>query len=167
MPRLFQIIPVVSSIRRTDGRMQSDGRVSYAIEEDAERALDTILEPYGEHGGLYLDVMQVRSPGPWAYVALSRAYDIAKYVVEQRDRIGGAESFKFTIYDRRAMGENTFVPKVACLLFFSKSSFTAGAEEILFLRPAWHLLCQQPTSRHWLVLLDEDPDPVIKEALGT
>jgi hypothetical protein len=68
MARLFQIIPTTAVFRGVDGSVEHDDRVMYAIGEDAEQALDAILEPYDGSGCWYLDLMQVKSPGPWAYV---------------------------------------------------------------------------------------------------
>jgi hypothetical protein len=164
MPRLFEIVPTTSLIRSDDGSVEHDDRLMYAMGQDAEQALDSILEPYSEIAAFYLDKMQVKSPGPWAFVALRREYDIADYIVAQRNKIGAGDSFKFTIYDARKFGTNEFVPKVACFLFFSKSSVSAAAERIRFLRPAWGLLRDKPAEQHWLVLLDEDPTHVLSEA---
>jgi hypothetical protein len=167
MARLFEIVPTTALIHRDDGSVEHDDRVMYVIGEDAEQALDSILEPYGEIGGWYLDKMQVRSPGPWAFVALRREYDIADYVITQRKGLGGSDSFKFTIYDARKIGTDAFAPKVACFLFFSKNSIAAAAEKIRFLRPAWALLRDKPAEQHWLVLLDEEPGDVMSEAAST
>ena len=55
-------------------------------------------------GCWYLSRMQVRSPGPWAFVALRREYDIADYIFAQRNKIDARDSsFKFTIYDERGI----------------------------------------------------------------
>ena len=163
MARLFEIVPTTALTRGGDGSIEHDDRVMYTIREDAEEALDAILEPYGGSSAFYLDNMQVRSPGPWAYVALSREYDIANFVIAQRDKIGGQNSFKFTIYDRRALGTADFLPKVACFLFFSKHAVALAAERIQFLQPAWLLLRNMPPEKHWLVLLEEDPASVLGE----
>jgi len=165
MARLFEIVPTTALIRNSDGSVERDDRVMYAIGDDAEQALDSVLEPYGEIGAWYLDRIQFRSPGPWAFVALRREYEIADYVIARRNKIDASESFKFTIYDRRMVGTDAFVPKVACFLFFSKASVAAAAEKILFLRPAWELLRDKPAEQHWLVLLDEEPSDVISEAV--
>ena len=157
MARLFQIIPTIAEIRRGDGLVEHDDRVMYAIGEDAEQALDAILEPYDGSGCWYLDLMNVKSPGPWAYVALRREYEIADYVIAQRNKMEASDRFKFTIYDVRQMETDGTVPKVGCLVFSSKSSLSAAAERIRFLRPAWILLQDKPAEQHWLVSLDEEP----------
>ena len=162
MPRLFQIVPTTARIRHEDGSVEYDNRAMYAVGEDAEQALDLILEPYGEIGAWYLDKIEVGSP-PWVFVALRREYDIADYIFAQRSKIGANDSFKFTIYDRRKFGTDG-VPKVACFLFFSKNSVSAAAERIRFLQPAWAILHDKPADRHWLVLLDENPAHVLSEA---
>jgi hypothetical protein len=166
MARLFQIVPVTTAqiIRRDDGSVEHkrDPRVTYAIGEDAEQALDLILEPYGQFGGWYFDKIEQCPFGPpWAFVALRREYDIATYVSTQRDQIDarGEPRFNFTPYDGR-----TVPPKVGCLLFFSKNSVAAVAEKIRFLRPAWTLLQDKPVKQNWIVLLDEDPADVMSEA---
>ncbi len=77
--------------------------------------LDSILQPYGGIGWWYLSRMQVRSPGPWAFVALRREYDNADYIFAQRNKIDARDSsFKFTIYDERRIRTDAFAPKVAC-----------------------------------------------------
>ena len=165
MPRLFQIVPTISSTRRADGSVEHDHRVMYLIGEDAEAALDSILEPYDDIGAFYLDKMLVQSPGPWAYIALRQEYDISEYVIAQRDKMGGRQAFSFTIYDINVdVSADGFVPNVACFLFYSKDAAAAAAERIRFLQPAWELLRDASSDKHWLVLLDEDPASVLTEA---
>jgi hypothetical protein len=166
MARLFQIIPTIAEIRRSDGSVEHDDRVMYAIGEDAEQALDAILEPYGGSGCWYLDLMQVKSPGPWAYVALRREYDIADYVIAQRNKMEASDRFKFTIYDLRQIEIDGPVSKVGCFVFFSKNSLSAAAERIGFLRPAWVLLRDKPAEQHWLVSLDEEPTDLLRETMS-
>jgi hypothetical protein len=137
----------------------------HMIEEDAERALDTILQPYGESGAWYLDKLPIEGPPPWAFVALRSEYDIADYIVAQRDKLGAAQTMKFTFYDQRQIEADNFTPKVACLIFLSKSTAAAAAKQIPFLQPAWALLRDMPEEKCWLVLLDEDPASVLREAL--
>jgi hypothetical protein len=171
MARIFEIHPVSTAeiqIQRDGGSVERDLGVMYAIEEDAEQALDLILEPYGEIGGWYLDKIQLGGgPPPWAFVALRREYDIANYIRAQRNKIdarGAPHSFGFTIYDQRSIETSTSPPKVACLIFLSKNSVAAAAEKIRFLRPAWTLLQDKVVHQKWLVLLDEEPMDVMSEA---
>jgi hypothetical protein len=164
MARLFQIIPTIADIRRGHDSVELDDRVMYAIGEDAEQALDAILEPYDGSGCWYLDLMNVKSPGPWAYVALRQEYDIADYVGAHRNKMEASSSFKFTIYDARNIQTNGPVSKVGCFVFFSNNSLSAAAERIRFLRPAWIILRDKPAEQHWLVLLDEEPTDVLREA---
>ena len=161
MARLFQIIPTIAEIRRDDGSAEHDDRVMYAIGEDAEQALDAILEPYDGSGCWYLDLMQVKSPGPWVYVALRREYDIADYVIGQRNKMEASDRFKFTIYDARQVQPDGTVPEVGCFLFFSKNSLSAAVERIRFLRP---VLRDKPAEQHWLVSLDEEPTDLLRDA---
>jgi hypothetical protein len=61
MARIFDIIPVGTTklkIQSDGGSVQRDLGVMYDIGEDAEQALDLILEPYGQIGGFYLDNTQ-------------------------------------------------------------------------------------------------------------
>ena len=164
MARLFQIIPTIAEIRRDDGSVEHDDRVMYAIGEDAEQALDAILEPYDGSGCWYLDLMNVKSPGPWAYVALRQEYDIADYVIAQRNKMEVSDRFKFTIYDARNIQTNGPVSKVGCFVFYSSNSLSAAAEGIRFLRPARGILQNKHAEHHWLVLLDEEPTDVLREA---
>src|SRR5262245_25508797 len=147
MARLFQIIPTIAEIRRGDGLVEHDDRVMYAIGEDAEQALDAILEPYDGSGCWYLDLMNVKSPGPWAYVALRREYEIADYVIAQRNEMEANDRFKFTIYDARKIQTNGPVLKVGCFVFFSNNSLSAAAQRIRFLRPAWVILRDKPAEQ--------------------
>jgi hypothetical protein len=166
MARIFDIIPFGATsikIQSDGGSVQRDLGMSYDIGEDAEQALDLILEPYGKIGGFYLDQLPGR-PAPWAFVALSREYDIATYIRAQRNKIDAGNSFYFTIYDHRSMETSTSPPKVACFVFPSKNSVEAAAEEIRFLQPAWTLLQDKPVHQNWLVLLDEEPMDVMNEA---
>jgi hypothetical protein len=165
MPRLFEIVPTMASVRHKDGLVQHDDRVMYLISEEAEAALDIILEPSGECGGFYLDKMLVKFPGPWAYVVLRREYDIAKYVIAQRAELDGRHTFSFTYFDN-SVDKNAagFIPKVACLLFFSKAAVEAAAKTINFLRPASDVLQKLPAEKHWLILLDENAQLVMSEA---
>ena len=166
MSRFFEIIPTTASVRCEDGSVEHDDRVMYLVCEEAEAALDVILEPYGEIGAFYLDKMHAKFPGPWAYVVLRQEYDIANYVIAQRTKLDGGNTFNFTLYDNsvdvRAAG---FIPKVGCFLFFSKNSIEAAAKKIRFLDPAWTLLQKMSIEQHWLVLLDEDPALVLAEAM--
>jgi len=159
MARVFQIIPVFSSTR-IDGSVKYDDRVTYWIGEDAEQALDVILQPYDGIGGWYLDQIQVEPPGPWAFVALGRQYDIADYVIAQRNKMEAKDRFTFTLYDAR----NITVPKVGCFLFCSKDSLSAAAERFRFLQPAWVSLRDKPAKQNWLALVDEEPTDVLREA---
>ena len=61
MARLFEILPTVASVRRSDGSVQRDDRVMYAMGEGAEEALDAILKPYGELGGISYSRQRCRS----------------------------------------------------------------------------------------------------------
>jgi hypothetical protein len=169
MARIFDIIPVGATeikIQTDGGSVQRDLGVSYDIGEDAEQALDVILEPYGQIGGFFLDKIQLGGqPTPWAFVALRREYDIANYIRAQREKIDGRDaprSFWFTVYDGSSVGVRP--PNVACFIFHSKNSVAAAAEKIRFLQPAWTLLQYMPVTQHWLVLLDEDPMAVMSEA---
>jgi hypothetical protein len=165
MPRLFEIVPTTAMVRRKDGSVVHDDRVMYHVTEDAEAALDVILEPYGEFGGFYLDKMLVKFPGPWAYVVLRREYDIAKYVVAQRAKLNGGNSFSFTFFDNSVdINAAGFIPKVGCLLFFSKIAIEAAARKIGFLEPTSDLLQEMHDEKHWLILLDENPQLVLSEA---
>ena len=164
MARLYEVVPTTALMRRNDGSVERDDRVMWAVGEDAQEALDAVLKPYDEIGAFYLDKIHVQSSGPWAFVALRREYDIAGYIIAQRNKIGASDSFKFTIYDARQIGTDGFIPKVACFLFFSKSAVAAAADKIRFLQPAWVLLRDKPAEKHWLVLLDEDPALVLSEA---
>jgi len=102
----------------------------YLISEEAEAALDIILEPYGQLGGFYLDMMHVKYPGPRAYVVLRREYDIAKYVVAQRAKLDGPNTFSFTFFDNSVdFNAKGFIPKVGCLLFFSKTAVETAAKK--------------------------------------
>jgi hypothetical protein len=162
MARIFDIIPFgATEIQHQPdgGSVQRDLGVSYDIGEDAEQALDLILEPYGLIGGFDLDQLPGR-PVPWAFVALRHEYDIATYVRAQRNKIDAGNSFFFTNYDRRS----TSPPKVACFIFPSKNSVGAAAEKIRFLQPAWTLLQDKAVHQYWLVLLDEEPVDVMSEA---
>jgi len=40
MARLFEIVPTTTRIRSSDGSVEYDDRLHYAIGEDAEQALD-------------------------------------------------------------------------------------------------------------------------------
>ena len=162
--RLFEIVPTTAMIRRGDGSVERDDRLMYAIGEDAEKALDIVLQPYGENGTWYLDRLQVEAPGPWVFVALSREYDIADYVIAQRNEMDSGYSFKFTFYQARNITTEEFAPNVACCLFFSTGAVAAAAGKIRVLQPAWMLLRDQPDYKHWLVLLDEEPASVLTEA---
>jgi hypothetical protein len=143
----------------------SDLGMMYDIGEDAEQALDLILEPYGQFGGFYLDKIQLGGrPAPWAFVALRREYDIANFIRARRNKIDASDIFNFTIYDHRSIETSTSPPKVGCFIFFSKHSVAAAAEKIQFLRPAWTLLQHMAVKQHWLVLLDEEPMDVVSEA---
>ena len=157
MARIFEVVPVTTTeiqIPPDGGSVERDLGVVYAIGEDAEQALDLILQPYGQFGGWYLDKIQTRGwPGPWAFVALRRGYDIATYIGSQ---------FNFTIYDGRNVGVRP--PKVACFIFPSKNSVAAVAEKIRFLRPAWALLQDKAVEQKWFVWLDEEPLDVMSEA---
>ena len=95
MARLYEIAPLVSTTRYADGSVEHDDTVMYLISENAKTALNVILEPYDRSAGWYLDGMRVRSPGPWAYVALRQEYDIANYVIGQREKLDRSSSFKF------------------------------------------------------------------------
>ena len=159
MARIFQIIPVFSSTR-IDGSVKYDDRVAYWIGEDAEQALDVILQPYDGIGGWYLDQIQVEPPGPWAFVALGRQYDIAEYVFAQRNKMEAKDRFTFTRYDARKIA----VPSVGCFQFFSKDSLSAAAERFRLLQPAWILLRDKPAKQNWLALVDEEPTDVLREA---
>jgi hypothetical protein len=168
MARIFDIIPIGATsikIQRDGGSVQRDLGMTYDIGEDAEQALDLILEPYGKIGGFYLDsIPQAGRLPTWAFVALSREYDIATYIRAQRNKIDAGNSFYFTIYDHRSMETSTSPPKVACFVFPSKNSVEAAAEKIRFLRPAWTLLQDKAAHQKWLVLLDEEPMDVMSEA---
>jgi hypothetical protein len=173
MARIFEIFPVSTTsiqIQPDGGSVERDLGVTYAIEEDAEQALDSILQPYGQFGGWYLDKIQTGSPGPWAFVALRREYDIATYIRAQRNKLdarGPRHSFGFTMYDPRSVETSTSPPKVGCFGFFSKNWVAAAAEKIRFLRPAWMLLRDKALHQKWLVLLDEEPMDVMSEATPT
>jgi hypothetical protein len=170
MARLFDIIPFgATEIQHLPdgGSVQRDLGVGYYIGEDAEQALHSIVSPYGHLGGFFLDKIQLGlggRPAPWAFVALSREYDIANYIRAQRNKIDAVNSFIFTIYDRRSMETSTSPPKVAFFIFPSKNSVAAAAEKIRFLQPAWTLLQDKAVHQKWLVLLDEEPMDVISEA---
>jgi hypothetical protein len=165
MPRLFEVVPTTTSVRHKDGLVQHDDRVMYLVSEEAEAALDIILEPYGQFGGFYLDMMHVKYPGPWAYVVLRREYDIAKYVIAQRAKLDGQNTFSFTFFDNSVDFNATgFIPKVGCLLFFSKTAVESAARKIRFLEPVSNLLREMPDEKHWLILLDENPQLVLSEA---
>jgi hypothetical protein len=166
MSRIFDIVPVGTTeiqIQPDGGSVKRDLGVMYDIGEDAEQALDLILEPYGQIGGFYLDNIQLGGrPAPWAFVALRREYDIANYIRAQRDKIDARDSFNFTVYDVRSVGVRP--PQVACFVFPSKNAVAAAAEKIRFLRPAWTLLEEKAVHQKWLVLLDEEPTDVMSEA---
>jgi hypothetical protein len=98
-------------------------------------------------------------------VALRSEYDIANFVVAQRNKIGATDTMRFTFYDQRQIETDNLTPKVACLIFFSKSTAETAAKQIRFLQPAWMLLRDMPAEKHWLILLDEDPASVLSEAL--
>jgi hypothetical protein len=165
MPRLFEIVPTTASIRHEDGSIEHLDDVMYMIGEDAEAALDAVLEAYDGIGGLYLDKMRIKMPGPWAYIALRKEYDIAGYIFNRRKMLGRDDVFKFTFYDGRTdISVAGFVPKIGCFLFFSKTSVEAAASMIRFLDPAWGLLRNMSIEKHWLVLLDEDPAVILREA---
>jgi hypothetical protein len=168
MPRLFEIVPTITSIRHEDGSVEHDGSVMYFIGEDAVEALDAILEPYGEIGGFYLDRMNTKSPIiPWAYIALRKEYDIAEYICAQRDKLSDSDAFKFTFYDSTVdISAAGFVPKVGCFIFFSKDAVETAAQKIPFLQTAWSLLREMSTEKHWLLFLDEDPTVVLAEAIA-
>ena len=168
MPRLFEIIPTTTSVRREDGPVSHDDRVMYLINEEAEAALDVILGPYGQSGGFYLDMMHVKYPGPWAFVVLRREYDIARYVIAQRAKLDGQDTFSFTFFDNSVdFNAAGFVPKVGCLLFFSKIAAQSAARKIHFLEPASPLFQELPAEKHWLILLDETPQLVLSEAANS
>src|SRR6516164_5600655 len=160
MARVFQIIPTTAVFSWNDSSVERDDRVMYAIGEDAEQALDVILQPYDGIGGLYLDQIQGKPPGPWAFVALRREYDIAEYVFAQRNKMEAKDRFTFTRYDARKIA----VPSVGCFQFFSKNSLSAAAERIRFLQPAWGSLRDKPAEQNWLALLDEDLSEVVLES---
>src|SRR6516165_143772 len=112
MARIFDIIPVgTREIQHLPdgGSVQRDLDVMYDIGEDAEQALHSIVKPYGQLGGWYLDNIeqegfrQAGFPLPWAFVALRQEYDIATYISTQRDQIEarGQHRFNFTPYDGR------------------------------------------------------------------
>jgi hypothetical protein len=164
-PRLFEIVPTIASVRHNDGLVQHDDGVMYLISEEAEAALDVILEPYREFGGFYLDKMLVKFPGPWGYIGLRREYDIANYVVTQRAKLDGRHTFSFTFFDSSVdFNAAGFIPKVGCFIFFSKTAAEAAAKTINFLQPVSDLLQKLPAEKHWLILLDENPQLVLSEA---
>ncbi len=165
MPRPFEIIPTAVAVRREDGSVLHDDRVMYLINEEAEAALDIILGPYGQFGGFYLDMMRVKYPGPWAFVVLRREYDIAKYVIAQRAKLDGQDTFSFTFFDNSVdFNAAGFVPNVGCLLFFSNIAAQSAESKIRFLEPASTLFQELPAEKHWLILLDETPQLIFSEA---
>jgi hypothetical protein len=166
MSRPFEIIPTTAAVRREDGwSVSHDDRVMYLINEEAEAALDVILGPYGQFGGFYLDMMRVKYPGPWAFVVLRREDDIAKYVIAQRAKLDSGDTFSFTFFDNSVdFNAAGFVPKVGCLLFFSKIAAQSAARKLRFLEPVSTLFQELPAEKHWLILLDETPQLVLSEA---
>ena len=171
MGRVFGIIPLwTTTISLETGARKKDPRVNWAFDDDevdeAEAALTPILEPYNQDALEFFDLINWgRPPIRWAFVCLSREYPIADYIFSLREHFGGKSALSFVLYTEQPNPEpEDFYPKVGCLCVSSKDRLEAGARYSPLLAKAWSDLSGRDADRHWVLVLDEDPDAVLSEA---
>jgi hypothetical protein len=165
VPRVFEITPLVSTALHADGTIEHDNRLMYALSDEAVTAFNAILKAYGRYAALFMESLELRSPGFQIWIALRKEYDIADYIIAQRAKIGGADTFKFTDYDNSVHPDDpAFRPRVGCFLFESRQALENTAKVIPFLAPALSVVPDVSTHLQWLIMLDEDPAHVLAEA---
>lgn len=154
--KVFEIQQWTSSV--SDGRRPfvPDGKSGYMMSEEAEAALDELLEPY-DNSSWYLDQIQCNYPrGPWSFVCLDKEYPLAGHIVEaRRDGVDLSTSVGFVPLARppRPLPPD-YCPGVGILVFQSKDVAETMATRSRLFECAWDAIKDRPESRRWLALMD-------------
>jgi hypothetical protein len=154
--RCFELLiaePLVSN----GGPFVPMNQLTYGMPEEAERLLEPILEPYGQHPFWFFDKLNDgRPPAPWALACLDREYELAGHVVTTRPANAGIRFAAYKPTPKQALHD--FVPGVGVLVFHSKVGLERASNASPIFGSAWETLRECSEERRWLALLDP-PNP--------
>lgn len=162
--RCYEILIAGSEVSKDGGPLVSDGRLTYAIPDEAQELLEPILGPYNQDPEWYFDKINFgRPPAPWALACLDREYAIAGHIATARHPNAG---IAFTTYNQvpNPMPKD-FVPGVGVLTFASKAGLKHSSDNSPVLAAAWHALRECSPERRWLVILDPLPEEWLAQVL--
>jgi hypothetical protein len=159
--KVFEMMAVETFFSHRGGPFSSMGRVSYALSEEAEDILASVLDPYDQHPGFFFDSIDSgRKPAVWAFVCLDKEYEIAGHIAKSRLPDAGIRFTQYTQIPNNPPKD--FIPKVGVISLMSKD----GLERSAHLSPVFNFAnealynCQE--NRRWVALLD----PLDGEWLG-
>ena len=159
--KIFEIQRWTSST--SDGRRPfvEDGASGYMMSDEAEAALDELLEPY-DNFSWYLDHVQHPWPdGPWCFVCLDKEYALAAHVTEtRRDGVDLTRGVGFVpLASTPKPVPPDYCPGVGILAFQLKGTAETMASRSNVFECAWEAVKELPENRRWLVMIDAlDPD---------
>jgi hypothetical protein len=155
MQGCWEII-IGSSYIKGPGSKRSEESLAYMIPEDAEAAIDLVLEPYKWLTTWYLEsIGDGRPPAPNAVLCLQRDYELAWHIREVREN---PDEIRFAQYGEipEPMPEG-FVPKVGCIFIYDWEALSRARGKSFLFDAAAQLLEASNRQTQWLCLLPELP----------
>ncbi len=154
--KVFEIREWTSYVSDGSRPYVPDGATGYVLSEEAEAALDELLEPY-DNSSWYLDRLQHRWPGgPWSFVCLDREYALAGHLVEaRRQGVDLSEDIGFVpLASTPRPVPQDYCPGVGILAFRSKSTAESMAARSVLFERAWEAVKDLSEDHCWLILID-------------
>jgi len=130
---------------------------------DAEKAFDTIVEPFGltGEGWIYLCSHGIKCSEdvPWALIALDREYKLVGHLMTIK---GSTRDLRFAWYSR-AKQPDSATRYVSFLIVMNKGILSFLAHQTPLLTSAWELLKDKFETQQWFCISEPLPEEWARE----
>ena len=147
----YQIIATEIGVSVNDGPVVSDGKLSYALPDEATDRLSPILDRYSQNPYWYFDKLNFgKPPAPWAIACMDCEYAIAGHVATARRHDSGIGFSPYT--QPPDPTPEDFVPAVGVITFMSKQCLENAANKSPLFSQSWMGLKDCSPDKNWLLI---------------
>ncbi len=168
MASSFEIFLLREQVRSENG---TTSQLSFDTEtQEADDALDRLLEPFGQNSWELLGNMNVtfqrQNFWPWAIIAFEREYQLPGHVFASRRNPQDVLLSAYSLKGKYSIAESG-PPAVSMLWFKNKSVAADLATKSPLFSACWAVLNDKSEDKHWLCIPEPLPDDWVAEAEKT
>jgi hypothetical protein len=161
---LFELLATEGAISQNGGPLVPDGRLMYAVPDEAEEILAPILGKYDQDPFWFFDRLNFgRPPAPWAIVCLDREYALAGHIATSRPPDAGIAFAGYKEIPKPLPLD--FAPGVGVLVFYSKNGLELAANNSPIFTASWKALQAASARGTWIAVLDPLPEEWLSQVL--